>query len=42
MLQMYYGKRGWDERGIPTKTTLNNLGLADVAKQLKKRVKLFE
>ena len=42
MLQMYYGKRGWDERGIPTKTTLNNLGLTDVAKQLKKRVKLFE
>jgi aldehyde:ferredoxin oxidoreductase len=42
MLQRYYRKRGWDERGIPTKTTLNNLGLADVAKQLKKRVKLFE
>jgi aldehyde:ferredoxin oxidoreductase len=41
MLQRYYRKRGWDERGIPTKTTLNNLGLADVAKQLKKRVKLF-
>ena len=42
MLQRYYRKRGWDERGIPTKLTLNNLGLADVAKQLKKRVKLFE
>jgi aldehyde:ferredoxin oxidoreductase len=42
MLQRYYHKRGWDERGIPTKTTLNNLGLADVAKQLEKRVKLFE
>jgi aldehyde:ferredoxin oxidoreductase len=42
MLQRYYRKRGWDERGIPTKTTLNNLGLADVARQLKKRVKLFE
>jgi len=42
MLQRYYRKRGWDERGIPTKTTLNNLGLADVAKQLEKRVKLFE
>ena len=42
MLQRYYRKRGWDERGIPTKLTLNNLGLADVARQLKKRVKLFE
>jgi len=41
MLQRYYHKRGWDGRGIPTKTTLNNLGLADVAKQLGKRVKLF-
>jgi aldehyde:ferredoxin oxidoreductase len=42
MLQMYYEKRGWDERGIPTKTTLNKLGLADAAKQLGKRVKLYE
>jgi len=42
MLQRYYRKRGWDERGIPTKATLRNLGLEDVAKQLKKRVKLFE
>jgi aldehyde:ferredoxin oxidoreductase len=41
MLQRYYKKRGWDERGIPTKTTLNKLGLGDVAKQLKKRVKLY-
>ena len=41
MLQQYYRKRGWDGRGIPTKTTLNNLGLADVAKQLEKRAKLF-
>ena len=41
MLQRYYKKRGWDERGIPTKTTLKRLGLEDVAKQLKKRVKLF-
>jgi aldehyde:ferredoxin oxidoreductase len=42
ILQSYYKKRGWDERGIPTKTTLKNLGLEDVAKQLKKRVKLYE
>jgi len=42
MLQRYYRKRGWDERGIPTKKTLNMLGLGDVAKQLKKRVKLYE
>jgi aldehyde:ferredoxin oxidoreductase len=42
MLERYYRKRGWDERGIPTKLALNNLGLADVAKQLGKRVKLFE
>jgi len=42
MLQRYYKKRGWDERGIPTKATLKRLGLEDVAKQLKKRVKLFD
>ncbi|MGQ9537976.1 MAG: aldehyde ferredoxin oxidoreductase family protein [Candidatus Bathycorpusculaceae bacterium] len=34
MLNMYYKKRGWDERGIPTKTTLEKQGLKDVAKQL--------
>ncbi|NWG11575.1 aldehyde ferredoxin oxidoreductase family protein [Candidatus Bathyarchaeota archaeon] len=42
MLQNYYHKRGWDERGIPTKTTLQKLGLEDVANQLKKHVKLYE
>lgn len=42
MLQTYYQKRGWDERGIPTEKALNNLGLADVVKQLKTRVKLSE
>jgi aldehyde:ferredoxin oxidoreductase len=42
MLQNYYHKRGWDERGIPTKTTLQKLGLEDVASQLKKHVKLYE
>ncbi len=42
MLQKYYHKRGWDDRGIPTKTTLKKLGLNDVAKKLSKRVKLTE
>jgi aldehyde:ferredoxin oxidoreductase len=42
MLQMYYGKRGWDERGVPRKSTLKKLGLEDVAGQLKKSVKLSD
>ena len=42
MLQRYYNKRGWDERGIPTKATLEKLGLKDAVKQLGKRVKLYE
>ncbi len=41
MLQKYYKKRGWDERGIPKKITLKKLGLSDVAKQLQKYVTLF-
>jgi aldehyde:ferredoxin oxidoreductase len=40
MLQSYYEKRGWDKRGIPSRTTLSRLGLEDVAEQLDKRVKL--
>jgi aldehyde:ferredoxin oxidoreductase len=39
MLRMYYQKRGWNEQGIPTKATLDKLGLADAAKQLKKYMK---
>lgn len=42
MLQTYYKRRGWDERGIPTKKTLNGLGLDNVAKELNKYVKLSE
>jgi aldehyde:ferredoxin oxidoreductase len=42
MLQKYYRGRGWDERGIPTKSTLKKLGLDDAIGQLKKRVKLNE
>lgn len=34
MLQMYYQKRGWDARGIPTKSTLKGLGLGDISGQL--------
>jgi aldehyde:ferredoxin oxidoreductase len=34
MLQMYYGRRGWDERGIPRESTLTNLGLGKVVKEL--------
>ena len=37
MLEDYYKIRGWDiETGIPTKKTLEKLGLQDVAKELKK------
>jgi aldehyde:ferredoxin oxidoreductase len=42
MLQMYYEKRGWDECGVPRKSTLKKLGLEDVAGQLKKSVKLSD
>jgi aldehyde:ferredoxin oxidoreductase len=34
MLQDYYQKRGWDEKGAPKKLTLERLGLSDVAQQL--------
>jgi len=34
MLQLYYEKRGWDSRGIPTKITLAKLGLQGVAREL--------
>jgi aldehyde:ferredoxin oxidoreductase len=40
MLQMYYDKRGWDQRGIPTKKTLFKLGLQDVTQELAKHVQL--
>jgi aldehyde:ferredoxin oxidoreductase len=40
MLSTYYEKRGWDERGIPTKVTLKRLGLSQEAKQLETYVKL--
>ena len=34
MLDIYYQKRGWNKNGIPTKETLEKLGLADAASQL--------
>ena len=34
LLQSYYGKRGWDKNGVPTKEKLEELGLSDVAQQL--------
>ncbi len=40
MLKTYYQKRGWDERGIPTGSTLLKLGLEDVARELGGRVKI--
>ncbi len=42
MLSWYYEIRGWDERGIPRKNTLEKLGLSDVAKTLEKYVKLSQ
>ena len=42
LLKKYYRKRGWDERGIPKKTTLKKLGLSDVARQLEKYIRLSE
>jgi aldehyde:ferredoxin oxidoreductase len=34
LLQCYYRQRGWNTQGIPTKATLERLGLADVAASL--------
>jgi aldehyde:ferredoxin oxidoreductase len=40
MLNKYYRKRGWDERGIPKKSTLKKFGLTEVANQLNKHIVL--
>lgn len=42
MLQTYYERRGWDDRGMPTRTTLRKLGLEDAVEQLDGKVKLSE
>jgi aldehyde:ferredoxin oxidoreductase len=31
MLDAYYQKRGWTKNGVPTKETLEKLGLVDIA-----------
>jgi len=38
MLDEYYAFRGWDENGIPTKEKLEELGLEDMAGQLREAV----
>ncbi len=40
MLKMYYELRGWDERGIPKRSTLERLGLGYVVSELSKYVEL--
>ena len=40
LLSYYYEKRGWDNRGIPTKATMKKLGLEKEAEALDKVVKL--
>jgi aldehyde:ferredoxin oxidoreductase len=42
MLKKYYTKRGWDDRGIPKRSTLQKLSLPEVAKQLEKYVSLSD
>ena len=43
MLNWYYDSRGWDDRGIPKKSTLRNLGLLEVVNELESiGVKLAE
>jgi len=40
LLGMYYEARGWDNRGIPRKSTFEKLGLVEVANTLEKYVSL--
>jgi aldehyde:ferredoxin oxidoreductase len=40
LLQVYYDKRGWDNRGIPTMQTLKELGLENEADELSDVTKL--
>ena len=40
LLQIYYDRRGWDRRGIPTRATLDGLGLSAEAEQLAGHVEL--
>jgi aldehyde:ferredoxin oxidoreductase len=36
IIDEYYGARGWDSNGIPTKETLARLGLKEVDKDIAK------
>jgi len=40
LLQSYYDKRGWDDRGIPTKETMRRLGLEKEAEELSEYTEL--
>jgi len=40
LLQTYYDKRGWDDRGIPTEVTMKKLALSSEAAELAKHVEL--
>jgi aldehyde:ferredoxin oxidoreductase len=40
LLQAYYDKRGWDDRGIPTEATMKRLALSSEAAELAKHVEL--
>jgi aldehyde:ferredoxin oxidoreductase len=40
MLDEYYEARGWDKKGIPRKSTLDRLGMSDVAENLEAYTKL--
>jgi len=40
LLSMYYEARGWDNRGMPRKSTFEKLGLVEVANTLEKYVSL--
>ena len=40
LLDLYYKKRGWDARGVPSKATLENLGLGHVASELQTCIEL--
>ena len=40
LLDLYYKKRGWDSRGVPSKATMKNLGLRYVASELQTYIEL--
>ena len=42
ILKKYYAKRGWDERGIPKRSTLQKLSLPEVARQLEQYIVLTD